>query len=102
MDGTLAKIVDTLTKANAALVGTTSPTDPKPSQLLNEYIGLLKTLEEECESVRNVQLPVQVLQSIDDQVHPDTLLLNRLKEWRAREQQYELKLCTLKSLADRL
>ena len=102
MDGTLSKIVDTLTKANAALLGATSSSDSKPSQLFNEYIGLLKTLEEESESVRNVQVPVGVIKSIDEQVHPDTLLLNKLKEWRAREQQYELKVNTLKSLAERI
>lgn len=102
MEGTLTRIVDVLTRTNNALIGMSSPSDPKPSQLLNEYIALLKTLEEESVSMRDVMVPVELIKAIDEQTHPDTLLLQKLKDWKAREQQYDLKVNTLRSMADRL
>ena len=102
MEGTLAKIVDVLTKTNNALIGMSTPTDPKPSVLLNEYISLLKAVEEESVAFRDISVPVDVIKAVDDQVHPDTLLLSKLKDWKAREQQYDLKVSTLRSLSERL
>jgi hypothetical protein len=101
MEGSsVVKLIEVLNRTiNSLSSGTVTPSEPKLSTVLNEYILLLKTLEEEAErSNDGAAVPMELLKALDEGMHPDTLLHNKLKEWKARVQQLELKLSTLKSL----
>lgn len=99
MESTLTRLLDTLNRAIVCATGT-GPVEPKLSVILNEYIQLLNLIEQQANSVADMHVPIEILQGLDANLHPDVILHSKLKEWKAREQQHKLKLATLKSLGD--
>ena len=90
----LNRALDNLTNVNANI---------PLSQLLNEYMEKVKKLERDAQtSLADILVPYEVLKAFDDNKHPDKLLHEKLKSWRAANKQHDLKLSTLQSLGSQL